>query len=103
LRIQFEQAGLVTVEGGVEVELKAERWFPHFRGLEPGQARFRLAGVLPHFIQVDSEDQQELLERDLETSGQTEEFVDARNRSGFYIGQGRVRNIEISVAFEVGN
>ena len=28
LRVQFEQAGFVTVEGGIEVELKAETGFP---------------------------------------------------------------------------
>ena len=73
----------MTVEGGVEVELKAETWLPRLCGLKPGQAWFNLAGVLPYLIYVDSENQQEFLERDFQTSSQAKKFVNAGNRSGF--------------------
>jgi hypothetical protein len=101
LRIQFEQAGLVAVEGGIEVELKAELRLSNFCGLRPRQAGFRLAGVLPHLVQVNSENEKEFLQRDFEACGQTEQFVNAGDRSGFYISQRGVGNVKIRVTFHI--
>jgi hypothetical protein len=69
LRVQFEQAGLVTVEVGVEVQLKAETRFPNLRGLKPRQAWFNLAGILPYIIHVNPENEEELLQGNFETGG----------------------------------
>ena len=65
------------------------------------RAGFALAGKLPYFVGINSEHQQEFFQRDFETSRQTEQFVNAGDRSGFYIGQRGVGNVKIRVAFHV--
>src|SRR5229473_8426632 len=95
--------GLLTFETCLEVELKAETWFPDFKLGICGPTGFALARVLPELVDVNSKRQQKLFQGDFETTRQAEQLVNAGDRPTFDIAQSGMRNVEIRIAFDVGN
>src|SRR5437867_1846391 len=93
----------MTAKIGVEVELKAEAGFWHVDGRGSPRSRLPPPNEFPYFADVDSKNEQEVLQRDFETRRQAKQLMNAGNRSGFDVGQRRVRNIEIWVSLDVGN